>query len=167
MCSTRLDYSKFQQIWARSEPLVVTGVQHTMQGKWTPAYFTQRYGSDVVTITDCESDNEYTSTVAQFFSGFGAEKTQTNNRVLKLKAGAPLVSVFPTADSILHRIGPRRATSGMSFLSCMRVLSTAYHFRIIPVLTESTTSQLTSPLMALFLILVSACELHRYALKSV
>lgn len=98
MHSTHLDLAKFQQIWARSEPLVVNGVQHVMRGKWTPAYFVQRYGKEVVTLIDCESDEEYPSTVAEFFSSFGTDRS--DHRVLKLK-----VPLFAYHYSMLTQLG--------------------------------------------------------------
>jgi hypothetical protein len=91
MHTARLDLAKFQQIWARSEPLVVSGIQRVMRGRFTPAYFVQRYGKDVVTLIDCESDSEYPSTVAEFFSSFGVERS--DHRVFKLK-------VAPTSSAI-------------------------------------------------------------------
>lgn len=140
MCSTRLDHAKFRQLLARGEPLVVTSVQYVMQGNWTPAYFVQRYGSQEVTITDCESNHEYSSTVAQFFSGFGTQKSGTNNRVLKLKVMPPFFVHCPKLTRSLRRTGPRRTTLSMSFLSCMRRLLMVYPFRITHAPTESTIS---------------------------
>jgi hypothetical protein len=160
MDSTRLDHAKFRQILARSEPLVVTSVQYVMQGKWNPTYFVRRYGSQEVTITDCESDHEYSSTVAQFFSGFGTQKPGTNNRVLKLKAMPPFFVHCPKLTRSLRRIGLRRTTLRMSFLSCMRRLLTAYHFRITHAPTESIISQPTFPLTVLSQISVSGGACH-------
>jgi hypothetical protein len=78
---------------ARGEPLVVNDVHHVMQGNWNPTYFVLRYGSQEVTITDCKSNEEYSSTVAQFFSAFGTQ-SRTDKRVLKLKALLPFCASY-------------------------------------------------------------------------
>jgi hypothetical protein len=157
MCSTRLNYARFRQILARSEPLVVTSVQHVMQGKWTLAYFVQCYGSEVVTITNCKSDHEHSSTVAQFFSSFGSLISQTNHQVLKLKALPLSLLHCPGLTRPVHRIGRRRATSRTSFPSYMRRLSTAYCFLITHALMACSISSPTSPQMVSSLILVGGC----------
>jgi hypothetical protein len=118
-----LNHAKFQEILLRAEPLVVNNVHHIMQGEWTPEYFVQRFGSQEVMITDCETNYDYSSTVSQFFRGFGTQqpriRTDLYDQVLKLKVMPPLCA-FPRLTRSLRRTGPRRTTSRMCFLNCMR-----------------------------------------------
>jgi hypothetical protein len=60
-----LDHAKFQEILLRAKPLVVNNVHHIMQGEWTPEYFVQRFGSQEVMITDCETNYDYSSTISE------------------------------------------------------------------------------------------------------
>jgi hypothetical protein len=95
MTLPNLDIAKFQEILGQAEPLVVHNVQQHMQGKWDPEYFVDRFSSKEVKITDCESNDDHDSTVAQFFKGFGAQRSASGvdlyDQVLKLKVMPPLV----------------------------------------------------------------------------
>ena len=82
MSCQHLNYPTFLQSLARGRPIVVTGVHHRLQGTWTPKYFVDRFGSQEVTLVDCKTDTEFSSTVANFFQHFGAAE---DRRVVKLK----------------------------------------------------------------------------------
>jgi hypothetical protein len=83
MSGKYLDHSLFQRSWSQGEPVVVTDIQHILQGRWTPEYFVEVYGREKITIVDCESEQQYKSTVADFFLSFGA--AEERKQVLKLK----------------------------------------------------------------------------------
>jgi [histone H3]-dimethyl-L-lysine9 demethylase len=83
MSRKNLDYAAFKRSWARGEPIIVTDVQHTIQGTWDPTYFTEVFGPESVTVVDCKTDQEVNSTVAEFFQTFGDSGLQS--RALKIK----------------------------------------------------------------------------------
>jgi hypothetical protein len=85
------DYAQFKTLWAGGHPVVVTGVQHIFQGRWTPQYFMERFGSERVTVVDCETTLERKSTVADFFESFGSERSEDpeGKKILKLKVCFP------------------------------------------------------------------------------
>jgi hypothetical protein len=64
-----IDISTFQSHLSQGIPIVINDVK--IQGYWGPEYFMEQYGSDTVTIIDCESGASEVSTVAKFFSQFG------------------------------------------------------------------------------------------------
>jgi hypothetical protein len=77
--------SVFQQHWSQGIPVVVTNVQTTLQGNWTPEYFIERYGEQKVTLVDCETDSMLQATVSDFFKNFN--DVGDRKQILKLKAG--------------------------------------------------------------------------------
>jgi hypothetical protein len=83
MSAKHLSYGVFRRSWSQSEPMVVTDVQHTLQGSWNPDYFKQTFGHQSVTVIDCETNEELKSTVRDFFETFGSPVTQ--RRTLKIK----------------------------------------------------------------------------------
>ena len=80
---TDLTLSEFQRIWGRDQPIVVTGVEHKLQGQWTPDYFARIYGSEKVTLVDCETELTQPSTVGDFFENF--DLVGKGAQILKLK----------------------------------------------------------------------------------
>jgi [histone H3]-dimethyl-L-lysine9 demethylase len=78
-----LNYNAFQQSLAYGKPLVITGLQHRIQGTWNPEYFVGQYGSQKITLIDCETESELKSTVADFFRDFGV--VRPDKRIVKLK----------------------------------------------------------------------------------
>lgn len=75
-------------------PVVVTGVDAALQGDWAPQYFIERYGSQKVTLVDCETDCTQQSTVSDFFQGLRG--TGDRRQILKLKVS---LSIFNHQNS--------------------------------------------------------------------
>jgi JmjC domain, hydroxylase len=151
MSAKQPNQSMFQRSLVNGEPMIVTDVQHTLQGKWGPDYFVDNFGGEKVTIIDCETEREYQSTVADFFSSFGSDRKK--RQILKLKVRfSECTSLHRLHVSI--RTGHPRMTSGKSFLSSMLLLLTPYPFLTTFALMASATSFHTLPGMALFPILV-------------
>jgi hypothetical protein len=73
----------FQRSWRQGIPVVVTGVHTRLQGDWAPDYFIQRYGTQKVTLVDCETDYTQQTTVSDFFRHFNSAGDR--RQILKLK----------------------------------------------------------------------------------
>ena len=61
----------FAEVWAKGEPLVVTGLLHKFRVPWTPDYFSQKYGTQTCLILECQNDQNKRVSVGEFFSWFG------------------------------------------------------------------------------------------------
>jgi lysine-specific demethylase 3 len=61
----------FRPLWAKGEPIVVTGLLPKFQIQWTPEYFVQKYSSQSCLILECQTDVNKRVTVGEFFSWFG------------------------------------------------------------------------------------------------
>ncbi|EPQ59707.1 Clavaminate synthase-like protein [Gloeophyllum trabeum ATCC 11539] len=61
----------FRPLWAKGEPLVVTGLLPKFQIRWTPEYFMEKYGSQACLIVECQTDQNKRVTVRDFFKDFG------------------------------------------------------------------------------------------------
>lgn len=61
----------FRRVWARGEPLVVTGLLPKFHVQWTPEYFSSKYGTQSCLILECQTDQNKRVTVGEFFSWFG------------------------------------------------------------------------------------------------
>lgn len=61
----------FAEVWAKGEPLVVTGLLPKFRISWTPEYFTQKYGTQTCLILECQTDQNKRVSVGEFFSWFG------------------------------------------------------------------------------------------------
>ncbi|KAI0067318.1 hypothetical protein BV25DRAFT_1794905, partial [Artomyces pyxidatus] len=81
-----MSLSDFASVWARGEPLVVTGC--VLQGKWTPEDLSRRHGTTKVKIVDCQTNQQTSTTLSRFFETF-VEDPSTRNAVLKLKDWPP------------------------------------------------------------------------------
>ncbi|KZO94902.1 hypothetical protein CALVIDRAFT_193322 [Calocera viscosa TUFC12733] len=106
---TQLDEETFRKIWARGEPLVVSGVLDKAQLQWTPQYFTEKHGTAACTIVDCDDDKAklIPSTVAEFFNDFGHYDGRAT--ILKLKDWPPTSEFsqsFPDEYKDFHRFVP-------------------------------------------------------------
>jgi hypothetical protein len=78
---------KFRRHWEQGTPVVVTGI--TMQGRWDPEYFMRAHGDKKVTIIECETGKTQSSSVANFFKGFGQPRGRVG--IWKLKVCLCLV----------------------------------------------------------------------------
>lgn len=76
---------KFAEVWARGEPLVVTGLKHKFKLKWDPDYFTSKYGSQTCLILECQTDQNKRVTVGEFFSWFGKYEGRRDTWKLKVR----------------------------------------------------------------------------------
>jgi hypothetical protein len=121
MSGKNLDHGLFQRSWSQGEPIVVTDLQHILQGRWTPEYFVEVYGSEKITVVDCDSEQQFKSTVADFFLSFGA--AEEKKQVLKLKVRYQTLPL-PQLQCPCIRIGRHSKISGKFSLNYMRLLST-------------------------------------------
>lgn len=74
----------FRPLWAKGEPIAVTGLLSKFQLQWTPDYFMQKYNSQSCLILECQTDVNKRVTVGEFFSWFG--KYEGRVECWKLKA---------------------------------------------------------------------------------
>jgi len=91
-----LTYDIFRRVWAKGEPLVVTGLLPRFHVQWSPEYFTSKYGSQSCLILECQTDQNKRVTVGEFFSWFG--KYEGRRDCWKLKDWPPSTdfrNVFP------------------------------------------------------------------------
>lgn len=115
-----LDHTKFKEAMVRGQPVVVTDLGETIQGNWTPTYFRDFFGSETVTIVNCNTEAEYQSTVAEFFDSFGTTRSlELDTPVLKLKVRLRCYCSCIHATESRFRIGLPSTTSAKSFRSCM------------------------------------------------
>jgi hypothetical protein len=63
--------------------VVFTDIRRALQGSWGPDYFKQTIGHQSVTVVDCESNQEFDSTVFDFFNTFGSSASP--KRAFKIK----------------------------------------------------------------------------------
>ena len=80
---TQLSEEHFKAFWSSRRPFVVKDLQNDLQASWEPAFFIQQYGGTLCEVQDCETGNEWSCTVAEFFSSFG--RAEVPERILKLK----------------------------------------------------------------------------------
>jgi lysine-specific demethylase 3 len=74
----------FRPIWARGEPLVVTGLLEKFQIQWTPEYFIEKYSTQSCLVIECQTDVNKRVTVGEFFSWFGKYENRTECWKLKV-----------------------------------------------------------------------------------
>ncbi|KZT26000.1 hypothetical protein NEOLEDRAFT_1050237, partial [Neolentinus lepideus HHB14362 ss-1] len=82
-----IDSQTFRSFWSKGQPILVKNVLHNMQGIWSPKYFTDTYGSDAVSVVDCETNHSSRTTVRDFFQDF--ELGICDGNALKLKDWPP------------------------------------------------------------------------------
>jgi lysine-specific demethylase 3 len=82
----------FRPLWAKGEPLVVTGLLPKFKIKWTPEYFIEKYQSQSCLILECQTDVNKRITVGEFFSWFGKYNGRTE--CWKLKVRPPNRTIF-------------------------------------------------------------------------
>lgn len=75
-------------------PVVVTGVEHKLQGNWTPRFFIDRYGSTKVELVDTETGTHTKSTVGKYMAGMGNPGITLTN-AQKLKASSVRRPIYP------------------------------------------------------------------------
>ena len=79
-----LTFPMFDKIWSRGEPFVVTNVLRKFNLKWTPEYFTEKYGKESCLIIECQTDTNKRVTVEQFFGKFGSYEGRRESWKLKV-----------------------------------------------------------------------------------
>lgn len=82
--------SQFNQLWKDGQTLVVTGLLDNFLIKWTPEHFIQGYGQNQCLILDCNSNENKSVTVGDFFREFG--QYGGRSKIWKLKVCPSLVS---------------------------------------------------------------------------
>ncbi|KAI0059793.1 hypothetical protein BV25DRAFT_1808342, partial [Artomyces pyxidatus] len=85
----------FLPIWARGIPVVISHVNRQFQGTWTPAYFSDNFGSNPVKLTDCETEEEVNATVAEFFDSFGSYHANPHHPGKDWPPNADFEAIFP------------------------------------------------------------------------
>lgn len=116
----------FRSLWAKGEPLVVTGILPKFQIQWTPEYFVQKYNSQSCLILECQTDINRRVTVGEFFSQFGEYQGRTE--CWKLKDWPPSTD-FKTAFPELYE-DFSRAVPVPSYSRRDGALNIASHFPI-------------------------------------
>jgi [histone H3]-dimethyl-L-lysine9 demethylase len=82
----------FRLLWAKGQPLVVTGLLNKFQIQWTPEYFIEKYNSQSCLIIECQTDVNRRVTVGDFFAMFGKYENRTECWKLKVLSYSPTVS---------------------------------------------------------------------------
>lgn len=98
----------FQSLWRDGATMVITGLLEKMEVSWTPAYFIENYGTQLCSITDCDSNMKRDSDVKTFFDKFGQYDTR-EGEILKLKDWPPsadLRTTFPALFEDFYRAAP-------------------------------------------------------------
>ncbi|TFY69492.1 hypothetical protein EVJ58_g372 [Rhodofomes roseus] len=114
----------FRRIWARGEPIVVTGLLPKFHVQWSPEYFIAKYGSQSCLILECQTDQNRRVTVGDFFSWFG--KYEGRRDCWKLKDWPPSTD-FRTAFPELYD-DFANATPVPNYVRRDGVLNLASHF---------------------------------------
>lgn len=83
-------FDVFQNLLSEGIPMVIRGVHARLDGEWTPAAFSERYGSEVVTIVDSRKNIPVKMRLDEFFRLFELDDGQLDG-VIKLKASAVIV----------------------------------------------------------------------------
>ncbi|KAH7916108.1 hypothetical protein BJ138DRAFT_996348 [Hygrophoropsis aurantiaca] len=71
LADNELTEEVFRPLWAKGDPLVVTGLLPKFHIKWTPEYFKEKYTSQSCLILECQTDVNKRVSVGEFFSWFG------------------------------------------------------------------------------------------------
>ena len=80
----------FQSFLSAGVPIVIEGMLDRLNCSWTPAFFVKQYGDQAVSLMDCETDEEESSTVSKFFELFGCyNHPARQGKRLKLKDWPP------------------------------------------------------------------------------
>ncbi|EKM59423.1 uncharacterized protein PHACADRAFT_249898 [Phanerochaete carnosa HHB-10118-sp] len=114
----------FSEMWAKGEPLVVTGLLPKFRISWTPEYFTQKYGTQTCLILECQTDLNKRVSVGEFFSWFG--KYEGRRDCWKLKDWPPSTD-FKTAFPELYE-DFANGTPAPNYVRRDGVLNVAAHF---------------------------------------
>jgi hypothetical protein len=146
-------FSEFQKYWSQGIPVVVTGVHTNLQGDWGPQYFIERYGTQRVTLVDCETDNTQQTTVSHFFQNFHCAGDR--RQILKLKVTFSVFTALRLTSIIFYRTGPHRLTFGTNFLNFLVLSWVPFHLGTLPVWMAFSTWPPTSRSMELPQIWVS------------
>ncbi|EGO01531.1 hypothetical protein SERLA73DRAFT_166071 [Serpula lacrymans var. lacrymans S7.3] len=96
LTDSELTEDVFRPLWAKGDPLVVTGLLPKFRIQWTPEYFIEKYNSQSCLILECQTDVNKRVTVGEFFSWFG--KYEGRVECWKLKDWPPSTdfkSAFP------------------------------------------------------------------------
>ncbi|KAF7311702.1 JmjC domain-containing protein [Mycena indigotica] len=83
--ATTMTEAAFRTLWARGEPLLVTGASNGLELPWDPAYFRHNHGEELVTVVECQSGETEEMTIRQFFDQFQFGKARPRRKILPLK----------------------------------------------------------------------------------
>lgn len=79
-----IKYDVFRKLWAKGEPLMVTGLLAKFIIKWNPDYFIEHYFSQSCLVIECQSDVNKRVTVGEFFQDFGKYEGRRDTWKLKV-----------------------------------------------------------------------------------
>lgn len=90
---TQLSEERFKTFWQSRRPFVVQDLHKDLQACWEPRFFIQQYGDAACEVEDCETGQQRTCTVAEFFLLFGSK--ENSETILKLKVSyTSLIACF-------------------------------------------------------------------------
>ncbi|KAI0363036.1 hypothetical protein BV20DRAFT_1040111 [Pilatotrama ljubarskyi] len=78
----------FQYFWAHHCPVVVTGVNARLQGRWTPDAFVETHGNEEASVDNSVMASPVTMSVARFFELFTAD-LRSQGRAVKMRDWPP------------------------------------------------------------------------------
>ncbi|KAF9268356.1 Clavaminate synthase-like protein [Marasmius fiardii PR-910] len=75
-----LSFPIFQEYWRKGVPLLVQGLLHDLQIKWTPEYFVEKYGSQGCLVVECQTEENKRVTVGDFFKMFRTSVSEGSDK---------------------------------------------------------------------------------------
>jgi [histone H3]-dimethyl-L-lysine9 demethylase len=96
-----LRYDAFRKLWAKGEPLVVTGLLEKFQIKWSPDYFIEHYYTQSCLVIECQSDVNKRVTVGEFFQDFGKYEGRRDTWKLKVDTSCSLAKISSSPAQLI------------------------------------------------------------------
>lgn len=80
--ATEAKNADFDTIWSQGLPMLISGVGKDLQLSWSPLWFTEHHGNELVEVIDCGTGKGTPQRVVDFFAMFGQPHPKP---VLKIK----------------------------------------------------------------------------------
>lgn len=71
----------FDTLWSQGIPMLISGVDDDLQVSWSPQWFTEHHGKELVEVIDCETGKSSPQYVADFFRMFGRPGPKPINKI--------------------------------------------------------------------------------------
>ncbi|KAG6336334.1 hypothetical protein ID866_2759 [Astraeus odoratus] len=136
----------FRPLWAKGEPIVVTGLLPKFQIQWTPEYFIQKYNSQNCLILECQTDfnkrvndwppsTDFKSAFPELYEDFS--KAVPVPTYVRRDGALNIASHFPS-NTVAPDLGPKMYNAMASFESTGSKGSTRLHMDMADALNIMT-----------------------------